>query len=67
MPSMPSQNDLPGFDRITLDSKADEALEDARRLPHGAERREALKTAGMLRKAADQYGIIFATKGRPRK
>ena len=64
---MPSLSDLPGSDRITLDSKADEALEDARRLPHGPERTDALKTAGMLRYAADQYGIIFATKGRPRK
>lgn len=64
---MPSQNDLPGFDRITLDTKADDALENARRLPHGPERKEALKTAGMLRNAADQYGIIFAPKGRPRK
>ena len=64
---MPSLSDLPGFGRITLDSKADEALEDARKPPHGPERKEALKTAGMLRNAADQYGIIFATKGRPRK
>ena len=64
---MPSQSDLFGSDRITLALKADEALEDARRLPHGPERKEALKTAGMLRYAADQYGIIFATKGRPRK
>lgn len=64
---MPSQSDLFGLDRNTLHAKADEALEDARRLPHGPERKEALKTAGMLRNAADQYGIIFAPKGRPRK
>jgi hypothetical protein len=58
---------LSDFNRSTLDFKADAALEAARQLPHGPERTQALKTAGMLRNAADQYGIIFAPKGRPRK
>ncbi len=49
------------------DAKADEALEDARRLPHGVARTEALKKAGTLRNAADTYGLIFARKGRPPK
>lgn len=52
-------------DSIEWSAKADEALEDARRIPPGAERTEALKKAGLLRKAADAYGIIFAAKGRP--
>ncbi len=64
---MPSQSETPERDRITLDSKADDALEEARRMPHGPARNEALKTAGLLRTAAYQYAIIFATKGRPRK
>lgn len=48
-------------------ARADEALEDARRLPHGAARTEALKKAGMLRNTADKHGLIFAPKGRPPK
>ena len=56
--------------RRTLDldliQKADDALERARRMPAGPERIEALKTAGILRHAADAYGLIFAPKGRPK-
>lgn len=48
-----------------LSAKADDALEEARRLPHGPARSEALKKAGLLRNAADLHGIIFARKGRP--
>jgi hypothetical protein len=48
-------------------ARADEALEEARKLPHGAARTEALKKAGALRNTADSYGLIFAPKGRPRK
>jgi hypothetical protein len=48
-------------------AKADEALEDARKLPHGAARTEALKKAGTLRNDADSYGLNFAPKGRPPK
>jgi hypothetical protein len=48
-------------------ARADEALEDARGLPHGAARTEALKKAGRLRNTADSYGLIFAPKGRPPK
>jgi hypothetical protein len=46
---------------------ADEALEAARSMPPGPERVEALKAAGMLRKAADVFGVIFAKRGRPSK
>jgi hypothetical protein len=46
---------------------ADDALEEARKLPHGAERSLALKKAGVYRNNADLLGIAFAPKGRPRK
>jgi hypothetical protein len=50
-----------------LDAEADEALDAARSMPHGPEKTEALKKAGLLRKAADAQGISFAKRGRPRK
>jgi hypothetical protein len=50
-----------------LDSDADEALEAARSMPRGPEKAEALKKAGLLRKAADARGISFAKRGRPPK
>lgn len=53
--------------RRDLDSEADEALEAARAMPSGPEKFEALKRAGLLRKAADAAGISFAKRGRPRK
>ena len=43
------------------------ALEAARAMPNGPEKTEALKRAGLLRKAADAAGISFAKRGRPRK
>lgn len=48
-----------------LDAEASEALEAARAMPQGAEKAEALKKAGLLRKAADASGIVFARRGRP--
>jgi hypothetical protein len=51
-----------------LDAQAYEALEAARAMPYGSERSEALKRAGLLRKAADDArGIAFAKSGRLRK
>ena len=50
-----------------LDAEAIEALEVARSMPNGPEKTEALKKAGLLRKAADAEGISFAKRGRPRK
>jgi hypothetical protein len=50
-----------------LDAEADEALEAARSMPGGPARVNALKSAGLLRKAADEQGITFAKRGRPRK
>jgi hypothetical protein len=47
-----------------LDAEAEEALEAARSMPSGPEKTEALKRAGLLRKAAG--GISFAKRGRPR-
>jgi hypothetical protein len=50
-----------------LATEADEALEEARSMPRGPEKTEALKKAGLLRSAADAGGISFAKRGRPRK
>jgi len=50
-----------------FEAAADEALAAARDMPPGPERVEALKAAGMLRKAADVFGVVFANRGRPSK
>jgi hypothetical protein len=50
-----------------LEAAAEEALEAARALPYGPARIEALKRAGLLRKAAVDRSIKFAKRGRPRK
>jgi hypothetical protein len=50
-----------------LDAEADDALEAARTMPSGQAKMEALKKAGLLRRAADAGGISFAKRGRPRK
>lgn len=47
--------------------RALEALEEAREMPPGAQRTDALKKAGRLRYAADSRGLSFAKRGRPRK
>jgi len=52
---------------IDLDAQAQTALEEARAMPPGAEKTEALRKAGMLRNAADMNGFIFAKLGRPPK
>jgi hypothetical protein len=56
-----------GRPALDLDAEASAALDEARAMPHGPERIEALKKAGMLRSAADSRGIIFAKRGRPAK
>jgi hypothetical protein len=43
------------------------ALEQARAMPHGPARSEALKRAGLLQHAADMQGLTFAKRGRPPK
>jgi len=50
-----------------LEAEALAALEQARTLPPGPERTEAMKKAGILRNAADLQGIFFAKRGRPTK
>ena len=40
------------------------ALEQARAMPHGPARSEALKRAGILQSAADMQGLLFAKRGR---
>jgi hypothetical protein len=52
---------------LDLEADALEALEKARALPHGPERTEALKKAGVLRNAANAQSISFAKRGRPAK
>jgi len=52
---------------LDLDAEALAALEEARAMPHGPERTEAMKKAGSLRNAADLQGISFARRGRPPK
>jgi hypothetical protein len=58
--------DLQQSDR-DLDLDAEEALEAARAMPAGQAKMEALKRAGLLRKAADDREIRFARRGRPPK
>jgi hypothetical protein len=43
------------------------ALEQARAMPQGPARSEALKRAGLLQNAADMQGVTFAKRGRPPK
>ena len=50
-----------------LDAQAREALQVARTMPRGAEKAKTLRNAGLLRRAADASGIIFARRGRPPK
>lgn len=67
MSDLTSRRSTPASERQDWETLADEALEDARLLPRGPLRAEALKKAGALRNAAHACGISFATKGRPRK
>jgi hypothetical protein len=50
-----------------LDAEAQEALDTARAMPAGMAKSEAMKRAGLLRKAADAQGISYARRGRPPK
>jgi len=53
--------------RVDLQIEAQAALEQARAMPHGLARSEALKRAGILQNAADMQGMPFAKRGRPPK
>jgi hypothetical protein len=48
-------------------ANAVDALEEAREMPPGAQRTNALKKAGLLQRVADSQGLMFAKRGRPRK
>jgi hypothetical protein len=61
------QESMISGDNRHQDARAMDALEDAREMPPGAQRTEALKKAGLLRRTADSQGLIFAKRGRPRK
>jgi hypothetical protein len=52
---------------IELDAQAQTALDEARAMPPGPEKTEALRNAGKLRNAADSNGFTFAKLGRPPK
>ena len=54
-------------DRLNWGNLAADALELARQMPPGHERNEALKLAGLLRRAADARGLVFPKRGRPPK
>ncbi|WP_079543776.1 hypothetical protein [Bradyrhizobium lablabi] len=53
--------------RLELEAEALAALEEARRMPAGPERTEAMKKAGILRNNAGLQGEPFAKRGRPAK
>jgi hypothetical protein len=53
--------------RLDLEVVALAALEEARALPPGPERTEAMKRAGILRNAVDMQGLLFPNRARPPK
>lgn len=53
--------------RLDLETEAALALEEARAMPPGPERTDAMKRAGILRNAADLKGLFIAKRGRPAK
>ena len=53
--------------QLDLEAEALAALEKARGMPRGPERSEAMKTAGILRNAADLRGVCFAKRDGRRK
>lgn len=50
---------------LDLDAQADEALEAARKLPHGAARTEAMRKARQLRLVADARRARLANRAFP--
>jgi hypothetical protein len=48
------------------DARALDALQEAREMPPGAQRTEAIEKAGLLRHAADSHGLTLAKLGSPR-
>lgn len=58
---------LPTSENRRRSAKAEDALDEARRMPPGSKRIDALKKAGRLRYMVDRHGISFAKRGRPPK
>ena len=52
---------------MDAEADADDALDAARSMTPGQDKAEALKKAGLLRRAADAGGDSFARRGRPSK
>jgi hypothetical protein len=48
-------------------ASAVDALQEPRGMPPGAQRTNALKKAGLLRRVEDSQRVVFAKRGRPRK
>jgi hypothetical protein len=63
MPKQQMQRSSGGDSQI---ARATDALEQARGMPPGSQRIQALKQAGLLRHAADSQGLDFAKRGRSR-
>jgi hypothetical protein len=63
---MPKQQRQPSSGSHSHIARATDALEEARGMPPGSQRIQALKQAGLLRHAADSQGLDFAKRGRPR-
>jgi hypothetical protein len=59
--------DFPAEVLDPVDAEAQAALDEARAISQGPERAATMKKAGILRKAADSHGTIYAKRGRPRK
>jgi hypothetical protein len=59
--------ELPLAERHRWAAEATDALEEARQMPPGPERIDALKKAGRLRYLVDRQGLSFARRGRPPK
>ena len=51
-----------GLHSLDWDAKASEALEQAKKLPAGSKRSEAIKKAGQLRVAADMKKLLTPTE-----
>ena len=54
-------------DSHSLHARAMDALEAARAMSPGAQRNDALKKAGLLRRTADDQGLVSAKRGTSRK
>ena len=53
-------------DSRSRNAGAVDALQEARAMPPGAQRVDALKQAGLLRRVADSHGLTLAKRSRPR-